>query len=66
MSQDQERKKLSVEKRQKIAFVSFLVSLFLIALSNTAAKAHPVANYVTIALVVFAAIHLYVSYKLTP
>lgn len=59
-------KKLTVERRQKIAFGSFVVSLFLLAITNAAADAHPAATYVSVALVAFSAISLYVSYKLTP
>ena len=66
MSQDQERKKLNLEKKQKSYFGGFVVSLFAVALSNALADAYPVANWFSILFVAVAVVSLYQSYKLTP
>lgn len=66
MSQDQERKKLSLEKRQKGYFGGFVIALFAVALSNALADAYPIANWFSILFVAVAVTSLYCSYKLTP
>lgn len=66
MSQDLERKKKNIEKSQKRCFGWFVISLFLLAISNTASSAHPVANWLSLLFAISAVVALYCSYKLTP
>ena len=66
MSQDLERKKKTLEKKQKGYFLGFVLALVAVALSNTIAEIYPIANWFSILFVVVAVAHLYCSYKLTP
>lgn len=66
MSRDQERKKITLEKKQKGYFLGFAIALAAVAVSNTIAEVYPIANWFTILFVVVAVAHLYCSYKLTP